>query len=392
MIARTALFSLALVGLLVAGCFGSRAAPPEPSATPTVAEAAEPSANQEAASTNTPAGAQPSATAPEEATNFIAIEDAPSISSYRLRVAVQAETARGNDDIQVMGEYTKEPPAEQLVIDIQDRNGEAHTMQMLRSDDLFYMQAGDAWVQAPGDRLGLREITLIEPADAAAVGAQFERVGEETINGRTTVHYRGGPEAVPVGGTPGDTFDVTEIESAQIDLWIDQAENFIMRMEIRVEGDQSDPDARYFMSFEYYDLNADIDIEIPDIAVGAQPPATAATAMPTTAAADALPNPQDEPTGAENDLSALGLDLSLPSDATILLAAPNMVQFSTALSVEEAANFFEQKAQENGYTQVNHTGTVGGDMVSLYQVGAQLLTLSFSPGETGTEVTAVAAP
>jgi hypothetical protein len=216
------------------------------------------------APTNTPAptAADP-ATANAGPEQISVVEDTTAINSYRMRIEIHSEDARGNNDVAIEGEFVKQPPAERLVIRFEE-NGEPQQMEMLVVDGLRYVQAEGMWMQAPDLTLNIAEYTLITPADIAEESTGLTRLGSETVNGRTTVHYQGDKSSIPVAGTASDTFDVSQVESAQLDLWVDEAENFIVKLQIKVQDGQGEQGQRHTLLIEYLDFNIPITIKAPE--------------------------------------------------------------------------------------------------------------------------------
>jgi hypothetical protein len=243
-------------------------------------------------------------------------------------------------------------------------------------------------VQTADAQMNLQELTLIQPRDVAGLDGRFAIVGEESVNGRATIHYQGGPEAVPTGGTAGDTFDVTALESASIDLWIDQVENFIVAMEVTVAGFDEEPDALMQMRFDYADFNSpDILIEAPVDAM-AMPGGMAAgadTGSPSTAEEDT-----PEPRNALGKL--LGFDLLIATGSEITLVSDQIVQVSSIYTLDEAVNLFQVQLPANGYTFMNLITPQAGESVVMFQKGLQIATIQITETAKGSDWSVIMAP
>lgn len=366
-----------LVTLAMAGCFSRSEPVPE-------SDAGESQSAAQPTDTPVPAVAESAATG-DELANFTTVEEAAAIGSYRMRISMTSTSARGTDNVQIEGEYVKEPPAERLVMNY-DQSGETQTMEMLLVDGVRYMQAKGMWMAAPDMVPNLKELTLITPSDMGEIGSGLVRIGDETVNGRATTHFRGDKNTIPVVGTEGDTLDASQLEEAQIDLWVDQAANFLVKMQLTMKGDKNDADAEYDMTFEYYDFNADIVLEKPENALSlpgmGQPPA--AGEQP---ASDA---PASEP---QTDLGKLlGFDLQLPTGSSVSVLSANMTQVTTPYTLEEAVNLLGLKMQENGYTAMSQMSPAAGQQMLMYQKGVKIVTINITANDSGSEWQVIAGP
>lgn len=366
--------TLFLLAITITACF-SRAAP-----TPTAAP-----------NTDQPAAAPPTATT--STTNNTrhqndngadwgdvqVIEEIADIERYRMRITMVSEAPNRNTDIQVDAAYIKDPPAEEITMQIDD-NGEAQTITIVLVDGLRYMRSGDMVVQTTDAHMNLQELTLIQPRDVTTLGNRFTLVGEEMVNERATRHYQGGPDAVPTGGTTGDTFDVTGIDSARIDLWVDQVENFIVAMAIEVTGVGNEPQAHMELHFDYFDFNSpEIMISVP---TGAQPADETGNAEST--ATDA------QPRNALGEI--LGFDLLLATGSEITLASNQIVQVSSIYTLDEAVNLFQTQLPANGYTLMNTITPQAGERVLMFQKGTQITTIQLTATDRGSDWSVVMAP
>ncbi|MEZ4860918.1 MAG: hypothetical protein R3C14_06405 [Caldilineaceae bacterium] len=336
-----------------------------------------------AVATATEAPAQPSApqagTTTTDPLQVHAVEEVAAINSYRLQILIDSEDARGVNHIQVDGSYIKEPPANQVLMQFQD-GGQARTVETRLVNGVHYMKSGEMLVQTPDVAMDVTEFTQITPRSITELNQDFTLVGEETVSNRMTAHYQGGPQAVPTGGTEGDRFDLTGVTSAKIDLWLDQVGNFIVKMEISVEGLAHDPTARYHLSFTYHDFNStDIVIDAPAAsqAVAGQAPGNGDTDEATA-----------EPRNALGKL--LGFDLLLPTGSQITLATEKVVQVTTPYTFDEAVNLFQQVMPAHDYTLVSRADPQSGESVLLYQKGMSMITINIT--EHGTKWNVVATP
>lgn len=190
------------------------------------------------------------------------IEESGRIERYRMRITVNSEgSAQRPHHITVEGLYLVEPPAEELTVHY-DENGSETRITMTTIDGLHYMQQGDIVVQTPDAAVNIQELMLLAPQNATDLANSFTLIGEEEVNGRTTLHYQGDPKALHTDGT----IDLSLLDTATVDVWVDTTENFIVAMELRAFGLDGNPEGMYEARLDYFDFNnADISISAPEV-------------------------------------------------------------------------------------------------------------------------------
>lgn len=391
--------ALVLFVALATGCFSrgdSRAVPPPPTdqAQPITAATDEPTAAPPSAESNAET-TETTETTVLTTEQLAIIEDVPSIDRYRMRLTMSSEIPDRNTYVEVEAAYIKEPPTEEIVMQVEER-GETQIITTYLVDGLRYMRSGDMVVQTADARMNLNELTLIQPRDATLLDDRFAVVGEETLNGRETIHYQGGPEAVPTGSTAGDSFDVTSLASARIDLWVDQAEQFIVAMEVNAENTEGAGE-QIRMRFEYYDFNSpEIVIEAPEGAAampGGMPGGedngdTSGEAETTAPAGDAAA--AAEPRNALGQL--LGFDLLVATGSEITAVSDQIVQVASVYTVDEAVGLFQANLPANGYTFLNLVEPQAGESVLMFQKGMQIATIQITETDNGSDWNVVMAP
>jgi hypothetical protein len=192
----------------------------------------------------------------------VTIEEAGKVERYRMRLTV---SSMGSEHLPehatVAGAYILKPPAAVVTINYAEDDA-TQSVTMTSLDGLHYLQEGDMVVQMPDAVFNIQELTWIAPQDATNLAGSFLLIGEEEVNSRTTLHYQGDPKAIPTDGT----IDLSRLETATIDVWVDTAENFIVAMELRAFGLDGNPDGVYEMRLDYFDFNdPGIVIETPEL-------------------------------------------------------------------------------------------------------------------------------
>ncbi len=190
------------------------------------------------------------------------IEADGQIERYRMRITVNSEgSAQRPQHITVEGRYIVKPPAEALTVQYDESSSDT-TITMTTVDGLHYMQQGDIVVQTPDAAVNVQELMLVAPENATDLANSFTLIGEEEANGRTTLHYQGDPKALHTDGT----IDLSLLDTATVDVWVDTTENFIVAMELRAFGLDGNPDGTYEARLDYFDFNnADITIAAPEV-------------------------------------------------------------------------------------------------------------------------------
>ncbi|MDQ4075262.1 MAG: LppX_LprAFG lipoprotein [Chloroflexota bacterium] len=305
----------------------------EPEATEELEETEEPEAVEEAEEEADPSELE-----------ALSLEEVESINSFRVRMQISSEGEAFEEDEEVQsgtisleGAITKEPPAQQLkmVFDVDSEEmamfGEG--IEFIQVGDTAYTKLGGEWIQVPAEEAApdVNQFLFIQPEDITEDLERLERVGEEEISGRRTIHYRGDREAIAELDQENDEeVDLENLDEAQLDIWIDQEENFIVRMEMVLEGtginqDQPEASGRVAVLLEYFDINEDFTIELPEeLEAGAAP----------------------------NLSTLLGFDLELPEGAEVNFVGPQSAQFTVPLDREETRTFIEEGLEVGGYELV----------------------------------------
>ncbi len=365
----TRVSALIFVLLLTAACGGrgEDAPPPTPTAVPTLAPTATPVPTPEPTLPVAPTAA-PAASSGDAAPlgAVITVEDAAAINSYRLRVDLQSNTARGTDVVTITGAYVKEPLAIELAVAIQygDRTDE---LGMVQVDGVGYMRFNDRWVQTPDAKLNIADLTLITAADVTGIVEKMELVGEETVNDRPSRHYRGGKELIPVVGAGGDTLDASQVDSAQLDVWVDTALGVMNRFTLAGSDTRDDGQtAQFNVTYDYYDFNADIVV----------------TAPTSVLAPDAAPTGEFTP---RNELGALvGFDLLMPTGSTVETVVEGALYVVVApYTMDEATHLLETIFPANGYTQLSKTGPTDGKIVYRFLLEPRFISIMLEDAGNG---------
>ncbi len=349
---------LATVLILSVGCLGGGTIETTEISTPLPTQASVPTAtiavtpaiqatSTQAAVAETPTAEATASTASSPQATASTVEEVPEILSYRLRVLVSNNGPRGTDMVQLNGAYIKEPPTELIEFDFQ-QGEQSQRMATMLVDGTRYMNIGDRWMQSPDAIMNIAELTLLTPQNVAGLLGQMELVGLESVNALSAYHYQGSKEIIPVVGTEGDTLDVSRIESAQLDLWVDETYNAIVRLTL--EASNSEPPITATLTYDYIDLNTEIQIAAPEIVQESS----------ATPAGDFVP---------KNELGELlGFNLMFPTGSTVeTVVGATLYVIVGPYTLEEAPTFIETTMQSNGYTQLSQNIGSAGEIIYLFQ-------------------------
>ncbi len=238
-----------------------------PTATPAPAESAKPAV---VLPTPTPdsdaAAAQEEAAAPAPPSSagplVQAVENMDSINTYRTRMTMTFESPSDAGTVSIEGEYVKEPEAQRIRLDAQT-GGESQQMEMILLDGAYYFNVEGVWMQLPSPMFDIEGMVPVQTQDVTDMMPYMKEVGVETVNGREAVHYQGDRDALAeLGVATGET----GVELIQWDLWIDQQEDVVVKFAMEGNDNNAEDGPTHFTAtVEYYDLNADIVIEAPEV-------------------------------------------------------------------------------------------------------------------------------
>jgi len=309
--------------LLLAAC--NNPAAPTP-ATRQETERAAPTVAAPAAS-NTPTQAAPTQEATQSGTTAafggdpaLTVQQVDSIETYRMHVEVMSE---GKPSVVVEVAHVKNPTAEDDHVTLY-QNDVPMRVNVRYVGDTLYLNDGEKWVVI--STFNLAELTVITPAGMATAAPALTLIGEEEVSGRKTIHLRGDKTVIPDIQTGSDSLSVKAAEAAQLDLWLDAEERFIVKLlfSLTIEG------RTFTTEFLYYDFNAPIVVETPtNVEAVAAPPTPSPTEM----------------------MALLGFDFPIPAGSQLSVVG-RTANVLTTFGVAEARSHLEEAMAAAGFTQV----------------------------------------
>lgn len=316
--ARQFFLLLAATLLLMSGCGGNTPAPAsqaEP-ATPTVAASAEKPVEAAASSPAT----QAQTAQPFDGGPALTVEQIESIETYRMRVEVMSE---GKPTAQIEVAHVKTPLAEDDQVTLY-QNGEPIQANVRFINDTLYLNNGEKWTVI--STFNLAELTVVTPSGLAEAAPGMTLVGEEEMSGRKTLHLQGDKTVIPDIQTGSDTLSVGGADAAQLDLWLDAEERFIVKLlfSLTIEG------KTFTTEFLYYDFNAPIVVEVPTNVVEVNAPPT--------------PMPAEV-------VALLGFNFPIPEGSQLSVVA-RTANILTTMGLAEARTYLEEAMAAAGFAQV----------------------------------------
>ena len=295
------------------------------------------------------------------------VEEVESINSYRLQIEM-GTNAQEAPMMVADGLYVKEPEAEQLTMVITER-GEEMTLGTRLVNGVRYYGVNDTW--AENERFDLSEMTVIMPSDVVGIVGEMETVGVEEIGGRQAVHLRGDRTIMPFVQSGSDSMDFTQIDEAQLDLWVDQQEGIIIQMHLTGADGEGEKREEFNIRFTYSDFNQPMQISPPSVA-------------------ENVPTPTPLPASAIKDL--FGFEFPLPDGSTLTIygATANIL---APISVAEGQKILVETLTANGFTQVGEAEErAANEFFYTFQRGGQTFTanvFSVVAGKTTIQLGAV---
>lgn len=301
---------------------------------------------------------------------FPGSEALAALDSYRYRMTISAEgeaMAKEGDLIQMQmeGEYTREPQAVHTVFSIPEGEAGAENTPCGQARCEYIVVEGNGWLYNqetktwaveqegaliaaflhPGFFLGF--LLASWPEEVSPINAH------ENLSGIDTTHYQWGPElediaAVFGGEVPGEIKG--EVEELAFELWLANELGYPAKFSFILAGkDEEGKSGRAQIIIEVYDANTPIIIKVPE--------------------------------GAE---LAPQLDIPTPDDAQMLISSADTLMYSTAKSVEDMATFYREKLPGQGWTEDKESSFSMEGMASLtFKKDGQTLSILFSADEEG---------
>lgn len=368
---------LLVLGLALVACGGGDEPAAEPAAPAPVAESApaetEAEPEVETAPTATPMPL------PEPTAEIVETPDEPAIVAladlqfsstpkeldsyrYEMIINVTATNEQGeavNETMTMMMAFVADPPAMSITMtSLGDTDSQfpVDGFTMVQMDGMSYTvfpEFGCMAFPAEDDLFENPMMDEFSPDTILEDLSNVKFVGEETRAGIRVLHYTFDETSLPE--------DEVEIRYIRGDLYIAKEGGFLVSMIVEFESDEDDflvesesavGDVRVRMEFNLRDINEPIEILLPE--------------------------------GCEEQ-AAGDLDYPILDDATDLFNMFGMISYTTAVSVDEAIEFYQNEMAELGYTYSEGESFIFGSTAMLVfnsSGGSVSINISESEGET----------
>ncbi len=277
---------LILVALTLVAC-GGRKKKPTPTSTPTVPVRAKTEVvTPTPMVTPTPVPPTPTPVPPTPTPGGAPyvrwVDEMPDVRSYRAHFFMRLQ---GKEEVvfDYRIEAVTNPPRQRVVVRSPEASG---TMEFIQTEDAFWMKVGDQWLRMPGGAGGRIEDyqAQLQTFDPNLMAVEWERDGTETINDLRVVRYTmklkkgqepllgfgafllplvtSGQATSPVPRITTKTFS-GEVYVAENGLLVKQAIHWTADVTVAEETTE----VSFEMQYELSDLNAPIEIKVPEEAV-----------------------------------------------------------------------------------------------------------------------------
>jgi hypothetical protein len=317
----------------------SQTEPTQPAA-PAATEPIEAQPTQAPEPTQTPEPTvAPTETSTAESTEAMGLDPstlstAGNLNSYRSKMTITTTGTRNGENIEetidMSIEYTKEPPAEHVVMSGTAFNqGEAPgSLEMYQVGGSMYLKMGDQWLSIPASEGDQISQAIITPEQVLQDTCGWKKGQNTEIGGVPVQHFTTSKQQIE-SCAPLNLFGDTGIlTDAGGDVYIATDENYVAQMDLFYEGtgldlnlggtDEAVDQGRMDFHFEMTDVNQPISIQVPEEAIQA---------------------------------GSLPEDIPVPADAEEVSNMFGMITFQSASSPQDIANYYKAEMPKNGWTQ-----------------------------------------
>ena len=203
---------------------------------------------------------KPSATPePEEELKFSELRTPDELDSYRVvhMMTWESENTEDSGSMELTTEFVRNPPAQRIVM--RDLKNEEESVESIQIGDTNYIKFGDEWTAIQSEDQEITEAGDFWTPETFLGEGEGRYLGKENINGVDTRHYRYDKTAFM------GTAMITNLESAQADVWVSTKFNVYARVEMHVVGVDDDGNKVTFtLVSNLTSINESIKIEAPE--------------------------------------------------------------------------------------------------------------------------------
>jgi hypothetical protein len=203
-------------------------------------------------------------------------------------------------------------------------------IEMYIVEDTMYMRLGEEWMSMPAEGDPLSEIGMLSSDELLEDTCGWRRLEDTEVNGIRVQHWTFDEQDFKACATALQLEELGELSEARGDLYIAVEENYLVRLEMVLEGtnltsvleeEGTLDQARIEIAMDLSDINVPFTIELPEEA---------------TASGGGLPE-----------------DIPLTDDAQEMTSMLGFITFMSPSTPEEVAEFYKVEMANNGWSEVS---------------------------------------
>lgn len=298
---------------------------------------------------------------------FRSIADVPGIETYKVLARFSVGGPPPFQLIEMDGVYGKVPERYHVRVSVTDKDRDPVIIEALLADGQLYSKFTTNWVAV--EKFHLEELVVFTPEHLLGIEGKLTEVGAEDHQGREVVHLRGGKENLPKVVSGSDSIDFSRMESAVLDLWVDQDERFIARVHIAAQAMERGALQPFDVTYEYSGFNEPVTVKKP---VDAVVPQNVAPPAPTQADAT----------------RALGFEFTIPGGGRVINIVGATVSMITAMPLDDARAYAGEAMRAAGFTPGEEVEQYPGEFYTDYTKGERTVgVLVFQVTDSGATIT-----
>ena len=294
---------------------------------------------------------------PAEELDLQALAMPTDLTSYRMQMLMRVNGMEAGEEVSMVldmsMEFTSEPPAQHALISMEGvEDAEAFgNIEMYIVEDTMYMRLGEDWMSMPAEGDPLSEIGAF---------SSDEILEDTEVNDIQVQHWTFDKQDLEGCATALQLEDLGELSEARGDLYIAAEENYLVRMELVLEGSNlasaleeggTLDQARIEILMDLSDINKPFTIELPEEATGSG--------------------------------SGLPEDIPLIADAEEVTSLMGFITFMSPSTPEEVTEFYKIEMANNGWSEVSAEEMAGMFLLEYLKDGRTASLMISEDSETG---------
>jgi hypothetical protein len=288
------------------------------------------------------------------------------LTSYRMQMLMRVNGMEAGEEVSMVldmsMEFTSEPPAQHALISMEGVEGaeEFGNIEMYIVEDTMYMRLGEDWMSLPAEGDPLSDIGAFSSDEMLADTCGWHRLEDTEVNDIQVQHWTFDKQDLEACATALQLEDLGELSEARGDLYIAAEENYLVRMEMVLEGNNMASaleeegtldEARIEILMDLSDINEPFTIELPEEAMGSG--------------------------------SGLPEDIPLIADAEEVTSLMGFITFMSPSTPEEVTDFYKIEMANNGWSEVSAEEMAGMFLLEYLKDGRTASLMISEDSETG---------